>query len=291
MLTQTFEILDENGNRMLEWSSDDVVDVFVQMKLLNDYEKFFAITDCANNEIVIDETTGNKYNSTNIQYPILGLNFPAEYGSCWDSGDVWVNGQQLSSSQLSEIQNIYLCQNYTYGCPDLKNLPILTIRPNSSTPIYWWNYSPSVNSFYPEYYISNSMWSLTEHDYMDNVFGLAYPWHFDNVLPGLDSKLIAPQNVIAAPILKGYGYSMTYSATHSNPKFPGKQGWWSNNLQNRDSTLLAGQSTVNNISVIGPDLTEGLWVPLTELNGENSAIAKEMVSDALKNIYVCLFNR
>ena len=90
------------------------------------------------------------------------------------------------------------------------------------------------------------MWDLTHVDYDDNAMDKAYKYHMDNHLPNYDNEIIKPHNTIAIPIYKGLGFSITYDK-NNKMIYHGKekQGWWGDNLQNKDDTLLAGQETCN----------------------------------------------
>ena len=82
---------------------------------------------------------------------------------------------------------------------------------------------------------------------------------------------------------------MTYKKELTASRFGLYHGWWSDNLQNKDNTLLAGQAKSNIISV-GKDelLTNSDWINANDLvNTNNSTIPKSR----LKSLYVCLFNR
>lgn len=109
--------------------------------------------------------------------------------------------------------------------------------------------------------------------------------------------LLRPHNIVAFPLYKGLGYSMTYSKQQSHPKFVGKKGWWSDNLQNRDHTVVAGQAGTHDIAVGSDDLTKGLWVPITDLTAPDitpygyPALTQTAIQNTLKNIYACEFNR
>ena len=105
-----------------------------------------------------------------------------------------------------------------------------------------WNYSPLVESFYPENYINNEMWTMNSYEYEDNEVNKAYRGHLDNVLPNYDNKISKTRNTIAVPIYKGLGYNITYDLNNQmNYHGKIKKGWWCDNLQNKDDTLLAGQ--------------------------------------------------
>ena len=101
-------------------------------------------------------------------------------------------------------------------------------------------------------------------------------------------------NTIAIPIYKGLGFSITYDK-NNKMIYHGKekQGWWGDNLQNKDDTLLAGQETCNTVSV---DKTDSItkWVKGTNLIGHNDTTTsntKNIINERNKNIYVCLYNQ
>jgi hypothetical protein len=176
MLTETFELLDPtNGNRDLIWSSDENIDVRVQLKLLNNYPKYFAITSCKDNEILTN-LNGSPYNAAlNQTSPALTVGSGSIYGVCFDEGEVWVNGTHLNANQTQFVSTAYLCFDYETACPELATIPTVGRR-QSPEPEYWWNYADEVNSYYPSNYITDDMWDLTHSDYDDNAFAKAYKY-------------------------------------------------------------------------------------------------------------------
>jgi hypothetical protein len=131
---------------------------------------------------------------------------------------------------------------------------------------------------------------MTHYDYDDNAFDKAYKYHMDNWVPNADNGLSKPHNIIAVSLFKGFGYKMTYSNSYSVARYPQFSGWWSDNLQNKDHTLYAGQTNINDISV-DKDYTSLLksnsWIPLNQLKEPYA----QKSTERMKNIYVCLFNR
>ena len=74
--------------------------------------------------------------------------------------------------------------------------------------------------------------------------------HLEDLLPNFDNDIIKPENIISIPIYKGLGYNITYNKSiQMNYHNVTKRGWWSDNLQNKDDTLLAGNKISNKISV------------------------------------------
>jgi hypothetical protein len=179
------------------------------------------------------------------------------------------------------------CENLTNNLPQLhKRAASTTVRSAPSDPI--WNYGISVDNHWPLNYVKDNMWDMTHYDYDDTPFDKAYKYHMDNNLPNLDkASLIRPQNIIAFPVFKGLGYSMVYNETFSHPKFAGKKGWWSDNLQNRDNTVMAGQPESNDVSVGRPESIPTGWIEITQLKN----VSTSDLNTALGNIYTCEFNR
>lgn len=69
------------------------------------------------------------------------------------------------------------------------------------------------------------MWDLTHSGYDDNVYNKGHPYHMDNCLPAVElspsnTPTYKPHNLIAFPIYKGCGYSITYDKTYTLAKFP-----------------------------------------------------------------------
>ena len=180
---------------------------------------------------------------------------------------------------------------------DEKGLPLLKKRPDNindeddDTPNKNWNYSPLIESYFPKGYIhSNQMWQLTmEEDYSDDSFYKGYPYHLDDCIPNLDNPITKPHDLIAFPIFKGLGYNISYSKEYSLNKFKDYKGWWSDQLQNKDHTLLAGQENVNQISVDKESLLKDSdWINASKLKNSKSP---NLIKNRLKNIYVCQFNQ
>ena len=316
-MTTTFELLDPStGERSLDWHSDDAQTIHVQMKLLNNYQKWWCLTTSKQNELIF--TAGLDYPGTDFVVPsdtyanqieasvatsasdYLQYGYGDFYGVSLDSGTVWLSGVQLSGTQLSEVGNAFYCvSNYSAACDFIGKLPIPSVQPSSATvnpPNTWWNYASSVESYWPQGYISTEMWALNVSSYDDNVFDYGYNYQFDNRLPSVDTGLLKPQNIVSYPIFAGVGYACSYSSSlSSDNNFPGVQGWWSDQLQNKDDTVLAGQATSHTVAVGQPDLTlSNGWIDIASLTAATNASAASLqstVDSALTNIYTCLFNR
>jgi hypothetical protein len=155
---------------------------------------------------------------------------------------------------MQDVQLAQLCLANNQSSKDcaqrIQNVPTIKMRTGSGTVVGKnWNYSPKVEKYYPSNYIKENMWDMTHYDYDDNTFDKAYKYHMDNWIPNSDNGIYRPHNIIAQPIWKGFGYQIDYSNQHVLPRFPQYKGWWSDNLQNKDHTLLASQKISNDVSV------------------------------------------
>ena len=324
IMTTTFELItnDYKQERVLEWKSDESVYIRIQMKVRNTYKLYWEPTICKGNQIsFMKESYGDYRNPTFLDYQNLddlstlgddydvNLGFTPQYGVCYSNTNSYLNGIKVNDSIINTINEMTSCSDsldaaQMTACSKEfdkkytdKNIPIVKTRPNTITDEQDksynknWNYSPLIEGYLPEGYIhSNKMWQLTlEPDYSDDSFWKGYPWHLDNCIPNLDNGVTKPQDLIAFPIYKGLGYNITYSKDYSIKKFSQYKGWWSDQLQNKDHTLLAGQQKVNKISV-GQDslLKDSDWINAFNLKNTKKT---NLVTNRLKNIYVCKYNQ
>jgi len=315
MMTTTYELLKPTGERVLNWISDESLDIRVQIKLLNNYPKYFQITTCKDNEVMYfaknplsERIFDNPPTTPPFPQQITIVDAPddtyhirpgnrAFYGNCFDTGSAtYLSGKLITDYQAELIGTAYICSNKlnqedSKQCiAKLQGLPTVGRRVGSGTSI--WNYSPKIENYYPIGYIKDIMWDLTHYDYDDNAFDKAYKYHMDNNLPVLEPgpswnpAWYKPHNLIAQPIWKGSGFQIIYSQAKTISKFPGKKGWWSDNLQNKDHTLLAGQANVNNVSVDKETLLpDSMWINIKNLQQPYN------VNERLKNIHLCMFNQ
>ena len=315
-MTTTFELLDPvTGQRSLDWHSDDPQTVHVQMKLLNNYEKWWVLTTSKQNELIYtagaaypgtDFVTQSDSYSNQIEASVatsasdyLQYGYGNFYGVSLDSGTVWMSGVHLNLTQMTDVGiAIYCVSNYSAACDFIGKLPIPSTQPSTtsiSPPSSWWNYASSVDQYWPQGYILPDMWALTHESYDDNVFDYGYNYQFDNRLPSVDTGLLKPQNIVSYPIFAGVGYQCSYSNSLNSLNFPGVKGWWSDQLQNKDDTVLAGQATSHTVAVGQPDLTlSNGWIDiynLTAATNQSAASLRSTVDGALSNLYTCLFNR
>ena len=316
MMTTTYEIL-QNGNQIYEWPSDENAQIHLHIKLLNNYQKFFEITRCAKNQIrfvpkelkeshdlVFDAKCPAELQDSDFKIKdkvYLRQGGYASYGSCFTENGAIVGGKKVEGEFLKQIERAKVCADFTNAqdikeCEEeLKDITTLH-RVDSSSTVRGrkWNYSPTIEKYYPTGYIEDDMWDLTHVDYDDSNMVKAHPYHMDNHLPNYDNTINKPHNTIAIPIYKGLGYSITYDK-NNKMNYHGviKKGWWGDNLQNKDDTLLAGQDTCNEISV-DKKSSISKWINGPELKGNNDTRnddVKKTIEDRNKNIYVCLFNR
>ena len=317
MMTTTYEIIRNDDERILEWVSDENVKIHLQIKLLNNYPKYFEITRCKENQIRYapfkfteiherefantskENLTESELNGNNMFLRQGGM---ASYGACFATDGAYVSGQKVEGELLQKIGKARLCADLTDASLIAKceeELKSITTVSKSSTE--WdeekdgkWNYSPLVEAYYPKGYIESDMWQLTHIDYDDNPMDKAYKYHVDNQLPNYDNFKDKPLNSIAIPLYKGLGYNIVYDK-NVNFQYHGetKHGWWSDNLQNKDDTLIAGIDTCNNISV--DKKSKLVWVDGKDLVGSkregSDKAVKDIIAQRQKNIYTCLFNR
>jgi hypothetical protein len=319
MLT-TFELTRAGtATRVLEWNSDEELDVRVHIKLFNPYPKYFTITTCKDNDVAyfMDKETHFErlriFDVAETTYPfqINGTMAPGDkqhinfgnraiYGTCFDGPGTILKGGVVSETDRRRISTAHLCaatmdEEKILNCSrELADLPTVTTRPDGDTsPV--WMYSPEVAKYYPENYIKPDMWDMTHVYYEDNPMDKAFKYHLDNCLPGVDygpggnPSRIKPHNILSFPIWKGFGFETTYDRTRSLKRFPLYKGWWSDNLQNRDNTLYAGQSKSNDISVDKPPLLDASkWINARDLI---NPMTDQVVKSRLKTIHACLYNQ
>ena len=285
MMSTTYEII-QNGNRVLEWGSADPGYILVHMKFINNYFKYVNLAICKENAQI---QGANSYDNVTIEHSNV-------YGKCYQDTRAFLSGRKIDETIINSMTDAMLCGESDNAddmveCAErikALTLPLLEMKPNND-PLpegYRWNYSPLVDSYYPKGYLDEEiMWEMTKPNYASDVYFKGYPWVYDNNLPSFDSLYSKPDNLMAFPIFKGFGYKMEYSANNSvKNRYLNKKGWWTDNLQNKDNTLLAGQPYVNiNPTINKTILTDDYWV-----NGKKMT---QKMKDRLKNIYVCQFNQ
>eukprot|EP01107_Rhizomastix_libera_P001785 TRINITY_DN12_c0_g1_i3.p1 TRINITY_DN12_c0_g1~~TRINITY_DN12_c0_g1_i3.p1 ORF type:complete len:2440 (-),score=653.16 TRINITY_DN12_c0_g1_i3:246-7565(-) len=309
-MSTTFQILSPTSKtREMVWQSDEKKVVHVQAKMTNNYERWFDLTVCKANELLVEkgyigtvfDDTYKNTKATDYNHFLTSAH-KSSYGACLASGKLVLEGKTITDPTMrNNMANAALCVtsegDWYENCPWAKAVnqskyPILTKLDSTSVSGSQWQYIEQLKNHYPSGYITEPMWDMTERDYEDTMFNKGSPWHLDNNVPGLDG-LTRPHNIIAFPLYKGVNYNMEYSTASglvSHSRFNGKKGWWSDNLQNRDITLLAGNSKVNAVSV-GQDPLVTDWISADDLltNGTNSI--KGQLKSRYNNMYVCEFNR
>ena len=322
IMTTTFELItnDKKQERVLEWQSDESVYIRVQMKVRNTYELYWEPTICKANQLPFIKEEYNDYkiplfidydkqpdiSNLDDTYDV-NLGFTPQYGVCYNTSS-YMGGQQVTESVLETIGEMTACSNTLNadqmtkcskdfdekykdtGKPIIKKRPENIKDEDDITPDKKWNYSPLIEEYLPDGYINTKeMWQLSIFGYSDDSFYKGYPFHLDNCIPNVDNPIQKPQDLIAFPIFKGLGYNITYSRDYSLKKFPKYKGWWSDQLQNKDHSLIAGQQKVNQISVDKESLLKDSdWINIRELNNTKK---ENLPQNRLKNIYVCQYNQ
>ena len=314
MMVTTYEIL-QDGKQIYEWPSDENALIHLHVKLLNNYPKYFEITRCEKNQILfvpknIEEYHDRSYEAKssyhiekfdNKKNLYLRQGGYASYGTCFIEKGSIVGGKKVEGDFKNQIERAKVCADYTNAqeikkCEEeLKGITTLhKVDENSSVKGKKWNYSPTVESYYPKGYIEEDMWDLTHIDYDNNNMDKAYKYHMDNHLPNYDNSINKPHNTIAIPIYKGLGFNILYNK-NLEMNYHGKimKGWWSDNLQNKDDTLVAGQNKYNVISV-DKESSIDKWVEGKNLKSNvasGDTKVQSIINNRNKNIYVCLYNR
>ena len=323
IMTTTFELITNTKNpkdqtRVIEWQSDESVYVRIQMKMRNTYKLYWEPTLCLNNQKPIIKTNNNDYRNpifvdpdkVETVDPSIGdewdvnLGFSSVYGVCYNESS-YIGGQKVTQHIKTRIQEMMTCaatldpeamtncslQAEAEGLPKIKRRPATVTDEQDTTPNDTWNYSPLIEEYLPDGYISNHlMWQLNMPEYSDDQFFKGYPWHLDDCIPNLDNSILKPHDIIAFPLLKGLGYNLTYDKNYSLYKFPDYKGWWSDQLQNKDHTLIAGQQKVSQVAVGHESLLKDSdWISAFKLKQKPEK--RNVIDDRLKNLYVCMFNR
>ena len=244
IITPTFELItnDNKQERLLEWPSDESVYIRIQMKIKNTYNLYWEPTICKNNQKAFMKKHSSDYNNP---YFIdweedlsdvkddhdINVGFSAVYGVCYDENS-YIGGQKLNSETIKKMYIMMSCSTTEdalkmsecskkadeWGLPLVKKRPENTKDEDDITPNHNWNYSPLIESYYPDGYIySNKMWQLDmgRPDYYDDSFWKGYPFHMDDCIPNFDNGNTKPHDLIAFPIFKGIGYNITYNPEYS----------------------------------------------------------------------------
>ena len=322
IMTTTFELItnDNKQERVIEWTSDESVYIYIQMKIKNTYNLYWEPTICLKNQRPFMKKSYSDYrNPVFIDFNEdlsdvkddheINLGFSSVYGICYDENS-YIGGRKLNSDLISKMNIMMSCSSTEdalemskcsrkadeWGLPLVKKRPENVTDNDDNTPNHNWNYSPLIESYYPKGYIySNKMWQLDmgKPDYYDDSFWKGYPFHMDDCIPNFDNSINKPHDLIAFPIFKGLGYNITYSPEYSIKKFPKYKGWWSDQLQNKDHTLLAGQEKVNRYSVNETSLLKDSdWINYKKLNYSTKDGQKTNLANyRARNIYVCQYNQ
>ena len=314
VMSTTYEIL-RDGKQIMEWPSDENVQIHLHIKLLNNYLKYWEITRCLENSIRFVpkdmEETFAQVHAERIEEDLKDEELKGDnmfikqgayssYGICYYDERTVVRGKNVTNEVMEKIKYATLCEEsrdptkIEECMQKLKDIPTVNKSPEDWDMNKLWNYSPLVEKFYPEGYIDNLMWTMNSYEYEDTDVRKGYQGHMDNPLPNYDNRLSKPLNIIAVPLYKGLGYNIIYDLNNEMDYHKTKKrGWWCDNLQNKDDTLLAGQDKINKISV--DKMEEITWVEGKDLVGSTREGSDDNVKDIInyknKNIYTCLFNR
>lgn len=316
MMNTTYEMYDQSGKRVYAWDGSTELEIRQNIKLYNNYPKFFDPTICGDNPSsphygtcwdgtgsVITGYNGQT-NYTLTDHVMTPVDFywtqNVDLFTTKASYDSFMSGLQIQmSASGSNVSTGYTVQTLARAVDGVGNIH-LAVGEKIDDMVH--NYSPEVETYYPAGYIGNSMWNLTHFDYDDSVFSKGYPYHMDNLLPNPSSSISLPHNILAIPIHRGTSYKMKYFSEepaylqyetanngkiehnvtpYTSWKYTGRTGWWGENLQNSDTTLLAGQGTSNDIPYAwnGNDYLKPALIN-----------ASDFTQTQTNNVYSCLFN-
>eukprot|EP00767_Chilomastix_cuspidata_P001031 gnl/Chilomastix_cuspidata/1307.p1 GENE.gnl/Chilomastix_cuspidata/1307~~gnl/Chilomastix_cuspidata/1307.p1 ORF type:complete len:2521 (+),score=430.49 gnl/Chilomastix_cuspidata/1307:148-7563(+) len=276
----------------------------------SDYKTHIQI-DSGTNEPLIDPAVfplSEEYNTTRLAGNLYASpsTHSSRYGICYSEAPAYTSGSELDAATMELLANASANQMKLCASDDdpssCESIPSgvsgISQRAGSDdgaaldSPETLWNYAQLVEEYYPVGYIDDTtMWDITHWDYSDTAFAKAYPYHLDNLLPSIGNALTNPHNLLYYGIFKGLGFSVSYDKGRSNPGVMagGVSGWYSENLQNKDHTLLAGNSESNAIAPSSLELvTFDDFVEISSLEGDDIGTT---VASALSNMNICLFNR
>jgi len=272
-MSTTFELLNPTtGERYLEWPAAESVIIRTQVKVLNPYPLSFYMGDCQENQIL---TLQNGSTVTNMQdsNQFFSYSYDDGYGVCLQYGNVIINNVSLTAADRTALLNSNCATQYPLGACSSNAV----LAPGAVSSV---NYIPQVEQHYPAGYIPEVFW---QEGIYNSANGADDDW-----LPNVDNGMKMPQNIVLFPIFKGLGYEIAYSKDlkYPRPLYSQYSGWWSDQLQNKDGSLYAGNSKSNNISVGAQPLIDQ-WVNIKQLEGANPAY----IESRLGNMYICLFNQ
>ena len=126
MMSTTFELL-RNGKIVTEWNSDEDIQIHLHIKLLNNYDKYFEITRCKENQILYvpekdteehlreagvscsANLTKDEYNGNKMYLQQGGF---ASYGICYTTEWAYVQSKEVTGEFKKEIEKAKLCADY-----------------------------------------------------------------------------------------------------------------------------------------------------------------------------------
>ena len=126
MMTTTYELTKAGKTeRVLGWTSDESLDVRVQIKLLNNYPKYFEITTCQDNNVTYFYDKEVKFemdrifldapdtvNSDGIHH--IGFGHKSTYSECFDEKNTILKGQILTDEQKELMKEARNCSEACY---------------------------------------------------------------------------------------------------------------------------------------------------------------------------------
>ena len=249
-LSVTYEML-LNNERVLDWATQDVIDLLLKVKISNNHMKYFEPTICKENEFiyeVTDNSVDRVYDDdyTNVTLHTSNENSHIAYGHtnkydvCYKDNQCKLSGKSIDDYDNTIKNKLKLCsyENYAVCSNEIKS--ILNIGRKGETGTSPYNYSPYVESYYPEGYIDTSMWDMTIEQYDNTYISKGYKFHSDNSLPSYENDKSELDNILTIPLYDISRYSVKYNKDNTIDNI--YNGWWSDNMQNNDNTIISGNS-------------------------------------------------
>jgi len=315
MINTTYEMYDKDWNLKTSWDGEEELEIRQNVKVYNNFPKYFNPTICNDNKNRTDTRYWMCYDwSASWDYKFLDkkLNDTDFYYNSWatlfskrsDYDDFMtdLNAKIEQDKQDWKIDTDYEVKFLKRATKDNVNVWTWDFIDDVAR-----NYSPEVENYYPQNYIKPNMWNLTHYDYSDSPYEKWYPFHMDNHIPNVSESINQPHNILAIPFYKWLWYKTKYFqeeknfwnimkendwkiehnlTVYSSWKYDWKKWWWWENLQNRDDTTLAWNSSVNNVPY---EFNTNTKEYLNTSNIDENDF-EDIDKSTIKNIYTCSFN-
>ena len=248
VINTTYEMYDSSWDLKTRWDWEEELEIRQNIKLYNNYPKYFDPTVCKDNMDRNDKrywecydwvwtvkSSDNIWYKGNSDYKFKNtiLNSTDFYYNSWTT---LFNARSEYDNFMSELNNRIAQDKLSGITPNNFEIKYLNRIKNANLNLPSGNfindearnYSPEVENYYPEDYINNDMWNLTHYDYSDSPYNKWYPFHMDNLIPNawLDdlipkawSDINQGHNILVVPFNKWIWYKTKYFKEN-------KWYWW-----------------------------------------------------------------